>query len=295
MAYKKYELSGKSGTEITRWFFLGQPLIIVTSIIAGVAEALLPWVFAPWLVLFFVIRVNAYALRSIFRASKSRSYSRMTKLIWLSSFYSIYFFLYGIVVGPVYYYYRDEVTSFAWFYLLSPQAIWEFVGLYIETGYEISSFSVNGLLLGLVLLAECSLFIFGYLIGESYLRDKISESRVFCEGCNTWAVAMNSKLVSYEEVAIDALESVEAAINRTALSEIASPCLGVITLGCPICKKSLAIQLENVTVSQDNEGTLSFERMFVGVFVPEVGTIPPIGTNPEVFNKNPEGFNKKSL
>ena len=291
MAYKKYELSGKSGTEITIWFFLGQPLIIVTSIIAGVAEALVPWVIAPWLVLLLVIRVNAYALRSISRASKSRSYSRMTKLVWLSSFYSIYFFFYGIAVSIVYYY-VDDVRSFAWLELLWPEKIWIVVSTYIETGYAIFDFPVTGLLLGLVLLAECALLIFGYLI---YGRDKISESRVFCEGCNTWAVAMNSKLVSYEEVAIDALESVEAAINRTALSEIASPCLGVITLGCPICKKSLAIQLENVTVSQDNEGTLNFERMFVGVFVPEVGTIPPIGTNPEVFNKNPEGFNKKSL
>jgi hypothetical protein len=292
MAYKKYELSGQSGTEIVRWFFLGQPLIIVTSIIAGVTEALSPIVILPWLVLAFVIRTNAYALRSISRSSKSRSNSRMTKIVWVSSFYSIYFFFYGITIGPVYYYYRDEVTSFAWFYLLSPDAIWEFVGLYIETGYEISSFSVNGLLLVLVLLAECSILILGYLI---YARDKISESRVFCEGCKTWAVQMNSKVVSYEEVAIDALESVEAAINKTALTEIVSPCLGVITLGCPLCKKSLAVQLERVTVSQDDKGTPTFERVVVGVYVPEVGTIPPIGTNPEVYNKNSESFNKKSL
>jgi hypothetical protein len=216
----------------------------------------------------------------------------MTKIVWVSSFYSIYFFFYGITIGPVYYYYRDELTSFAWFYLLSPEAIWEFVGLYIETGYEISYFSVNGLLLGLVLLAECALLILGYLI---YAREKISESRVFCEGCKTWAVQMNSKVVSYEEVAVDALESVEAVINRTALTEIVSPCLGVITLGCRICKKNLAVQLEKITVTQDDGGAPTFERVVLGAFVPEAGTIPPTGTNPEGFNKNLEGFDKKSF
>lgn len=292
MAYKKYELSGQSGTEIARWFFLGQPLIIVTSIIAGVAEALVPWVIAPWVVLLLVIRVNAYALRSISRASKSRSYSRMTKLVWLSSFYSIYFFFYGIAVSLVYYYNGDDVRPFAWLELLWPDQIWYVVSIYIETGYEIFDFPVTGLLLGLVLLAECALLILGYLI---YAREKISESRVFCEGCKTWAVQMNSKVVSYEEVAIDALESVEAAINKTALTEIVSPCLGVITLGCRICKKNLAVQLEKITVTQDDGGTPTFERVVLGAFVPEVGTIPPTGTNPEGFNKNLEGFDKKSF
>ena len=293
MAYKKYELSGKSGTEIARWFFLGQPLIIVTSIIAGVTEALSPIVILPWVVLVFVILINAYSLRSISRTSKSRSYSRMTKIVWVSSFYSIYFFFYGITIGPVYYYYRDEVTLFAWFYLLSPEAIWVIVGLYIETGYEISSFSVNGLLLGLVLLAECALLILGYLI---YAREKISESRVFCEGCKTWAVQMNSKVVSYEGENISSpLESVEAAINKTALTEIVSPCLGVITLGCRICKKNLAVQLEKITVTHDDGGAPTFERVVLGAFVPEAGTIPPAGTNPEGFNKNLEGFGKKSF
>jgi hypothetical protein len=292
MAYKKYELSGKSGTEIARWFFLGQPLIIVTSIIAGVAEALVPWVIAPWVVLVLVIRVNAYALRSISRASKSRSYSRMTKLVWLSSFYSIYFFFYGIAVSLVYYYNGDDVRPFAWLELLWPDQIWYVVSIYIETGYEIFDFPVTGLLLGLVLLAESALLILGYLI---YAREKISESRVFCEGCKTWAVQMNSKVVSYEEVAVDALESVEAVINRTALTEIVSPCLGVITLGCRICKKNLAVQLEKITVTQDDGGAPTFERVVLGAFVPEAGTIPPTGTNPEGFNKNLEGFDKKSF
>ena len=155
MGYKKYELSGQAGTEIARWFFLGQPIIIVTSIVAGVAEALSPLVILPWIVLWFVIRINAYALRSISRTSKSRSNSRMTKLIWVSSFYSIFFFFYGIALGLVYYY-GEEVRSSAWLDLLLPDNIWFVLSVYIETGYEIFSFSVTGALLGLVLPAKVS-------------------------------------------------------------------------------------------------------------------------------------------
>jgi hypothetical protein len=281
MAYKNYELSGQSGTEIARWFFLGQPLIIATSIIAGVAEALSPLVILPWIVLWFVIRINAYSLRSISRTSKSRSNSRMTKLIWVSSFYSIYFFFYGITVGLVYYH-VDAVNSLAWLDLLLPQEIWYVLSVYVETGYEIFSVSVTGFWLVLVLLAECALLIWGYL---KYARDKVSESKVFCEACKTWAIQTNSKVVSYEEVGLDALESVEAAINRTALPEIVSPCLGVITFGCPLCQKSLAVQLERITVANDNEGTPTIERVVVGVFVPEAGAIPPAGPNLSGFNR----------
>jgi len=282
MGYKKYELSGQAGTEIARWFFLGQPLIIVTSIIAGVAEALSPLIILPWVVLWFVIRINARALRSISRTSKSRSNSRMTKLVWVSSFYSIYFFFYGIALGLVYYYYGDEVGSGAWLNLLAPQNIWYVLRVYVETGYEIFTVSVTGLLLVLVLLAECALLVWGHL---KYARDKVSENRIFCEACRTWAMPGHTKIVSYEEVASDDLELVEAIINRTALTELVSPCLGVISLGCPLCNKSLAVQLEKITVSNDNEGTPTFERVVVGVFVPEAGTLPPTGTNREGFNK----------
>lgn len=285
MTYRKYELSGQAGTEIARWFFLGQPLIIVTSTIAGVAEVLSPLVILPWVVLWFVIRINAYALRSISRTSQSRSISRMNKLVWVSTFYSIYFFFYGIAVGLIYYGYWGEVSSFAWMDLLLPENIWLALRIYIETGYEVFTVSVTGALLGFVLLAECALLIWGYL---KYAKNKVSEFRVFCESCKTWAMQANSKVVSYEEVAVDALELVEAAINRTALTEIVSPCLGVITLECPICKKSLAVQLEKITVGNDNEGTPTLERVVVGIFVPEAGTNPPTGTNLEGFNK--KGF-----
>ena len=292
MGYKKYELSGKPGTEIARWFFLGQPLIIVTSIIAGVTEALSPFIILPWIVLFLVISINAYSLRFISRASKSRSYSRMTKLVWISCFYSIYFFLYGIAVGLVYYYSGNEAGSFAWLELLWPEEIWYVLSIYIKTGYEIFTVSVTGILLILVLTTECCLLIWGYL---RYSRDMISESRVFCETCRVWAIQTNSKGVSYEEVTIDAFASVEEVINRTPLTELVSPCLGVITLGCPICKRDLAVQLEKITVTNDNEGKPTFERVVVGVFIPEAGTIPPIGTNRVGFNKNLEGFNKGSV
>ena len=285
MGYKKYELSGQAGTEIARWFFLGQPLIIVTSIVAGVAEALSPIVILPWVVLWFVIRINAHALRSISRTSKSRSNSRMTKLIWVSNLYSIYFFFYGIALGLVYYYYGDEINSAAWFNLLTPQNIWYVLSVYVETGYEIFTVPVTGVLLVLVLLAECALLVWGHL---KYARDKVSENRVFCETCRIWAMQANTKIVSYEEIAVDDLESVEAVINGTALTEITSPCLGVISLECPLCKKSLAVQLEKLTVTNNHEGTPTLERVVVGVFVPEVGTIPPTRPNLEGFNK--QGF-----
>jgi hypothetical protein len=206
----------------------------------------------------------------------------MTKLIWVSNLYSIYFFFYGIALGLLYYYYGDEVGTGAWLNLLSPQNIWYVLRVYIETGYEIFTISVTGVLLVLVLLAECALLVWGHL---KYARDKVSENRIFCEACRTWAMPGHTKIVSYEEVASDDLESVEAIINRTALTELVSPCLGVITLGCPICRKSLAMQLERITVSTDHEGTPTFERVVVGVYVPEAGTILPTVSDLEGFNK----------
>jgi hypothetical protein len=209
----------------------------------------------------------------------------MTKLIWVSNLYSIYFFFYGIALGLLYYYWADEISSSSWLNLLAPQNIWYVLRVYVETGYEIFTISVTGVLLVLVLLAECALLVWGHL---KYARDKVSENRIFCEACRTWAMPGHTKIVSYEEVASDDLELVEAIINRTALTELVSPCLGVITLGCPICRKSLAMQLERITVSNDHEGTPTFERVVVGVYVPEAGTILPTVSGLEGFNK--KGF-----
>ena len=282
MTYKKYELSGQAGTEIARWFFLGQPIIIVTSIVAGVAEALSPLVILPWIVLWFVIRINAYALRSISRTSKSRSNSRMTKLIWVSSFYSFFFFFYGIALGLVYYY-GEEVRSSAWLDLLLPDNIWFVLSVYIETGYEIFSFSVTGALLGLVLLGECALLIWGYL---KYAKDQVSEFRVFCESCKAWAIQIDSRMVSHRDFSPDSMESVEAIINEAGSTEPTSPCIGVLTLGCPICNRILAMQLENLTVTNDKEGTPVLGRELIGVYVSEIESAAPTTQNQKGINKN---------
>ena len=282
MTYKKYELSGQSGTEIARWFFLGQPLIIATSIVAGVAEALSPIVVLPWIVLWFVIRINAYGLRSISRTSKSRSTSRMNKLIWVSSFYSIYFFFYGIALGLIYFYWADELSSTAWFNLLMPQNIWYVLSFYVETGYEIFTVSVTGVLLVLVLLAECALLVWGYL---KYAKNQVSEFRVFCEGCQVWAQQTHSRVVADRAFSTESTEFVEQIVSDQDLTEIITPCIGILTLGCPLCRKNLAIQLEHITVENDNEGTPTAKRQLIGVYVPEAGAIPPAGPNLSGFNR----------
>jgi hypothetical protein len=45
------------------------------------------------------------------------------------------------------------------------------------------------------------------------------------------------------------------------------------------------VQLERITVANDNEGTPTIERVVVGVFVPEAGAIPPAGPNLSGFNR----------